>query len=349
LLLATRRSIGAEAHTEGSQLGLYLRSLKNEDRERFDQLMEVPSIKIEAAAEAVEEAVVDDEDTDTTVLIAVISSRENFKSRAASITRTWGESGRVPEGVTIRFFVGVADEGAGVVSGSEEDIANLARDAGIMDQSMVVVMTDAVDDEYPPVRKNSAMIRHLEDIVTAFENDATAPSTFQWIFKVDDDAYVHFDGLLKFVKKRNPEGYQVFGERGYGRKEDLDGLSAGGLVKPYCTGGPGYVFSRATLKRTAPGMDDCVQNADSSPFRQYLWHSDTVIGMCIQKQTDAGCWSDEDYNKNRVFRNNYRHEDPFVEDEKLPIMVSMHPFKDESAMQKHHDRFMKLKAAQKQL
>ncbi len=330
-------SVGAKAHTEGSQLGLYLRSLRSDNEELFNAILKVKSSNNDNADY---DENVDDSMDSMSILIAVISSRANFNTRVATILKTWAQPSLVPEGITIKFFVGAAEGTDDTFSGSDEDIANLAKQAGIQDPSMVQVMTDVVDDEYPPVRKNSAMIRHLDELVTSFENNATAASTFQWVFKVDDDAYVHLNGLIRFVKKRNPVGYHVYGERGYGRKEDLDGLAKGGLVMPYCTGGPGYIFSRPTLKRTAIGMDDCVKEADASPYREYLWHSDVVIGKCFQKQTGTGCWSDKDYDTKRVFRQNHNKEVPFISDSKLEWMVSMHPFKDEVSMLKQHQRYL---------
>lgn len=336
--------VGAKAHTEGSQLGLYLRSLRSENKELFDAIMQVKSTKVDTLAQPLEEDNEDTESEKVSVLIAVITSRENLKTRVPTIMKTWGARELVPTGITIKFFVGCAESIGDSLSGSEEDIENLARDAGIEDISMIQVMKDVVDNEYPPVRKNSAMIRHLDEIVSTYENDATAASTFQWVYKVDDDAYVNLNGLLRFVKKRNPVGYHVYGERGNGRPEDLDGLEKGGLVKPYCTGGPGYIFSRPTLKRAAVGMDECVQEADISPYREYLWHSDVVIGMCVQKQTGTGCWSDDDYDKKRVFRNNFKNEEPFIKDAKLEWMVAMHPFKEEASMLKQHQRYIDMKS-----
>ena len=337
------RSIGAKAHTEGSQLGLYLRALRSDNKELFDAIMKVKSTNVGQLDHALEEDRDETESEKVAVLIAVITSRENLKTRVATIMESWGKPDIVPAAITIKFFVGAAESVGDSISGSVADIENLARIAGIPDTSMIQVMTDVVDNEYPPVRKNSAMIRHLEEIVSAYENDATAASTFQWVYKVDDDAYVHLNGLLRFVKKRNPVGYHVYGERGFGRKEDLDGLSKGGLVKPYCTGGPGYIFSRPTLKRTALGMEECVHQADVSPYREYLWHSDVVIGMCVQKQTGTGCWSDGDYEKKRVFRNNYGKEDPFIKDSKLEWMIAMHPFKDRDSMMNTHKRYLDMK------
>jgi hypothetical protein len=305
--------------------------------------MEVKSTKVETVAHALEEDNDETESEKVSVLIAVITSRENLKTRVATIMDTWGKPDLVPAGITMKFFVGAAESVGDLHSGSMEDIENLAKDAGIEDTSMIQVMTDVLDDEYPPVRKNSAMIRHLDEIVSTYENDATDASTFQWVYKVDDDAYLHLNGLLRFVKKRNPVGYHVYGERGYGREEDLDGLGKGGLVKPYCTGGPGYIFSRPTLKRAAVGMDECVQQADVSPYREYLWHSDVVIGMCVHKQTGAGCWSDGDYEKKRIFRNNFKKAEPLIPDSKLEWMVAIHPFKEEAAMRKQHQRYIDMK------
>jgi hypothetical protein len=312
------------------------------DRAKFDEMMKVPSSH-NGEAESIE-AVGDSDNGGTNILIGVISSRANFKTRVGSIIATWGSQSNIPEEVTIRYFVGAAEASTGIISGSDEDLENLAREAGFADRSQIVVMKDVTDDEYPPVRKNSAMIKHLEKFAADFEDDLADPSTFQWAFKVDDDAYVNFDGLLNFLKKRKQEGFHVYGERGTGRPEDRDGLAKGGLTAPYCTGGPGYVLSRDALRQTAAGMDDCVSNADTSEYREYLWHSDVVIGMCVHKQTGAGCWNDADYDKYRVFRHNLKAEDNFIEDQKLPTMVSMHPFKDDKSMLQLHTRYVDSKA-----
>jgi hypothetical protein len=322
-------------------------SSESEEEAKFDEMIKVASSKVNELDHAAE---FDSEEYTSNILIVVISSRENFKTRAASIIGTWGAKERIPEGVTLRFFVGAeAEAAAGVVtdSGSEEDIAKLAKYAGIVDTSMIVVMNDVFDDEYPPVRKNAAMIEHVDAIVAGFENDSIAPTKFQWCFKVDDDTYVNFDALIKFIRKRNPEGYHVYGKRGSGRPEDRHGLTKGGLEKPFCMGGPGYILSRPTLRETAAGMSDCVQHADSSPYRDYLWHSDVVIGMCVLQKTGAGCWSENDYKKHRIFEHNTKKEYPFIKDNALSSMVSMHPFKDVSSMLKQHLRYMKLELSER--
>mmetsp|Transcript_15235 Transcript_15235/g.35111 ORF Transcript_15235/g.35111 Transcript_15235/m.35111 type:complete len:813 (+) Transcript_15235:81-2519(+) len=339
--------IGSMAHFEGSQLGMYLKNLKENDRVSFDQIMASAEGKNDDNKNANAESMIKETDEiydeNPTVFVGVISSRENFGSRVKSIVETWGNPQNIPEGTLLRFFVGIPPDDSEFYGKSrDEDIEHLAEIAGIKDLSMVVVMDGVVDNEYPPVRKNTAMIEKMNEIVEAFENDVDAPSTFQWIYKVDDDAYVNFSGMLSFIRTRSPEGYHVYGERGTGRKEDSEGLKKGGLVKPYCTGGPGYIMSREMVKATAPRFNECVREFDNSDYREYLWHSDSVIGICIFKVTGAGCWDDKDYYTHRFFRHNLNKEDPFIETDHLGETIATHPFKEYSSMAKQHSRYIEL-------
>ena len=339
--------IGSMAHFEGSQLGMYLKNLKENNRASFDEIMSSAENKKDENKDTNAELIMREADQiyeeSPTILIGVISSRANFASRVKSIMDTWAEPQNIPEGTLLRFFVGVPPKDSEFYNKStEEDIRYLAESAGINDLSMIVVMDGVVDNEYPPVKKNTAMIENLNKIVEVFESSADAPSTFQWIYKVDDDAYVNFDGMLSFIRTRSTEGHQVYGERGTGRKEDREGLKHGGLVKPYCTGGPGYIMSRQTVMETAPRLNECVHEFDNSKYREFLWHSDSVIGLCIYKSTGAGCWDDNDYYKHRIFRHNLKKEDPFIPTADLAETIATHPFKDHVSMTKQHSRYVKL-------
>lgn len=346
-----RECIASMSHFEGSQLGMYLKFLQEQNVTEFAEIMEAAK-QVEAKDAADEtsteelslaESAALDEDG-STVLVGVISSRKAFSTRVKSIMKTWGESQNVPEGTLLRFFVGMPDEGSEYVGKPVEDVADLAAQAGITDLSSIVVMDGVVDDEYPPVRKNTAMIATLNSIVETFENDTEAPSTFQWIYKVDDDAYVNFDAMLSFLRTRSYERHSVYGEQGHGRMEDRDGLRAAGLVKPYCTGGPGYIMTRRTVQDTAPRLSECVRLADASEYRDYLWHSDSVIGLCIYNATGAGCWDDKDYRKHRIFRHNLRKVAVFPESSELSRTIASHPFKDEESMMKQHMRYVEITA-----
>jgi hypothetical protein len=276
------------------------------------------------------------------ILVSIVSSRSNFGTRVKSIMETWAHPSNTPEDVVLRIFVGAPQEDDEFYGKPEEDVANLARIAGIQDFSTIIVMDGVVDNEYPPVRKDSAMFVHADKIAQSFEDNTDNPLKFQWIYQLDDDAYVNFDGLLSFLKTRHAAGYHVYGERGYGRQADREGLSKGGVVKPYCTGGPGYLMSRQTLKDTAPNMMECVRNANESTYRQYLWHSDSVIGVCIYNSTGTGCWDGHDYDKHRIFRHNLKKEDPFPKTAELHKVIATHPFKDAVSMKKQHSRYMQL-------
>jgi hypothetical protein len=335
------------SHFEGSQLGMYLMYLREHDRESFDQIMGSVNRKkdqdkendsLELSMKEGEEQVEDN----PTIFVAVVSSRENFGSRVKAIIDTWADPQNMPEGATIRFFVGEPTTDSEFYGKPYEDIANLAAISGIKDLSKIVVLDNVVDDEYPPVRKNSAMIEKMDEIARGFETDPDAPTNFQWLYKTDDDAYVNFDGLLSFIRTRKYESFSVYGERGIGRAEDREGLKKVGLVKPYCTGGPGYIMSRQTVRETAPHLKACVQMADESEYRKYFWHSDSVIGWCIYNSTGAGCWDDDDYARNRIFRHNLHNEDPFIKTSDLSRTIATHPFKDNDAMMKQHARYIKL-------
>jgi hypothetical protein len=48
-------------------------------------------------------------------------------------------------------------------------------------------------------------------------------------------------------------------------------------------------MSRKALRQTSSDMDDCVSNVDyTSEYREYLWHSDIVIGTNVRTQADLG-------------------------------------------------------------
>lgn len=305
-------SFGSKTSVEGSQLGLYLRNLRENDEGTFNSIFGMDRYGQD-------------------ILVAVVTSRENLSSRVAAIRESWGEASNVPANVHIRYFVG---------NGTESRF-DLLRLAGLEDADELVVMTEVADDEYPPVKKNTNMLKRVHELMNEIEESSDGKQ-FKYVMKVDDDTYVNFDGLLKFLAYRDPtEIHQYWGERGIGYVQDREGLRMAGLKKPYCTGGPGYVLSRQTLDETVEGIDECVQRASSSPYKEFLWHSDVVIGMCVTHQTGIGCYDDASYGKNRVFLNNYRGPENFVKDGDLENVVTMHPFKKEGQMTRQHGRFEK--------
>jgi hypothetical protein len=284
------------------------------------------------------------EESNIRILVAVVSSRQNFGSRVKTLVSTWGDPQNIPQSVTIRYFVGEAPTGSEFYGKPEQEIAHLAQLAGITDCSTIVVMDGVVDDEYPPVRKNTAMLQYLERFVEMSEQSNESPSTFNWIMKVDDDTYLNIDAMVQFLARRKYNEIRLYGRQGFGRNEDKDGLKKAGLLKPFCMGGPGYVMSRATLQETSAIIQQCVYNADISQYKEQLWHSDVVIGMCIYNATGAGCWDDHrnDYYNKYAFVN---LDDPGVfatlNKSKYRQTITMHPLKTEASMQLQHSLLSK--------
>jgi hypothetical protein len=276
------------------------------------------------------------------ILVAVVSSRQNFGSRVKTLVSSWASPQNIPQGVTIRYFVGEAPRDSEFHGKPDHDTAHLAELAGITDLSTIAVMDGVVDDEYPPVRKNTAMLQYLENFIHTFEQES--PNTFNWIMKVDDDTYLNFDALVPFLAKQKQNEVRFYGRQGIGRKEDKDGLKRAGVLKPYCLGGPGFVMSRATLRETAPILPQCVYDTEVSQYKEQLWHSDVVIGMCIYNATGAGCWDDhgDDYYNEYAFVNRY---DPGVfatlNKSNYRQTITIHPLKDEDSMQLQHSLLSK--------
>ena len=129
------------------------------------------------------------------VFVAVMTSRKNLSSRVTAIRESWGHLSNIPAKVKVRYFVG---KGAG--SGSD-----LMRLAGLEDENELVVMEEVEDDEYPPVYKVTNMLVRAEDIMESMEKE-NEDLDFDYVMKVDDDTYMNFDGLLKFLANRHIEG-----------------------------------------------------------------------------------------------------------------------------------------------
>ena len=98
------------AHFEGSQLGMYLKNLKSNDRDAFDQIMARAEDNKKKNNSNKQQSIMREAgqkyDESPTILIGVISSRANFGIRVKSIVDTWGQPQNIPDGVLVRFFVG---------------------------------------------------------------------------------------------------------------------------------------------------------------------------------------------------------------------------------------------------
>ena len=101
-------------------------------------------------------------------------------------------------------------------------------------------------------------------------------------------------------------------------------------------------MSQQALAAASRRFDDCVNEISYSPHKEAVWHSDVVISICITNATDVGCFdNDEDFQRNRVFANNYFAYENFVHKDDLHRVVSMHPYKKRGQMMRQLQRFPK--------
>lgn len=76
------------------------------------------------------------------------------------------------------------------------------------------------------------------------------------------------------------------GQTGRGNNEEF-GLLSLDDDENFCMGGPGVIFSRETLRRIAPHLNECYE-------RLYTTHEDVELGRCVRKYAGISCtWSYE--------------------------------------------------------
>lgn len=311
--------VGSQAAAEGSKLGLHLMHTEGHFATTADDNNDYDTLAVE----------------ELDIIIGVTTSRKEFATRVATLEKTWAKQGGLPDGIAVRYFVG-RNEAANMDASA--DRRALAESARIEDAGAIHVMPGVKDDEYPPVRKNAAMLKALARMAAA--------SGARWVMKSDDDTLVNLAALRVLVERHDDGKAVLLGHRGFGRPSDREGLRQAGLSEPYCMGGPGYVMSRTALARLATELDSCVADADALrpvSVRNNLWHSDTVIGMCLQRKRVGGlkCWSPGGtYQGMKLFAQNYnKNVKDFVIEGDLAGTVSMHPLK---AHQDMVDQFARL-------
>lgn len=253
------------------------------------------------------------------MLVGVASSGKTMGTRVSSIMRTWGRKDVLPENVRIRFFFG---------EDAKDEVTSYLKVHGIP-QEMAVFLPGMKDDQYPPVRKNMAMLNWLQTHMLRSEGDK-----WDWVFKVDDDTLVNWERITSLLTEFSPQSQSLYlGQQGIGRPEDFGKL---GLMKPFCMGGPGYVMSASLLRNMPEGaFPNCAE--DHSQKEDNRWHSDVMAGLCIYEHERLGCW---DRNADMMVREmDHEHKYFFhnvdgnmVNPRHAANMYSLHPFKEIGSM-----------------
>lgn len=118
---------------------------------------------------------------------------------------------------------------------------------------------------------------------------------FQWFIRADDDVYIHMDRLDRFLAQLDPTQRHLIGQAGLGRGTEFKRL-AFAENENFCMGGPGIVFSRATLLQLQYHLDECVQMFAST-------HEDVEVTRCIRAYASLNCtWN---FEMQRLLYHNY--------------------------------------------
>lgn len=193
------------------------------------------------------------------------------------------------------------------------------------------VAMDAEDTEYPPVRRNLAMLMEA----------AAMMEQYTWLLKVDDDTYVDTTRLQRLLTRelKNISSEPHFlGARGFGREKDVPFLDLPESGTGFCMGGPGYLLTKKAMMLVMPHLHSCGDYFSKHEHRDYLWHSDVVISKCVTKWTGLGCWDSgvaksKPYSQGSVFRQYYPSSTNVVRYDS----VTFHPLKTKEGMISYHE------------
>lgn len=185
------------------------------------------------------------------LFVGVMTAAPYLQTRAKAVYETWGRT--VP--------------GKIIFYSSQESVS----------EDLPLVALPDVDDSYPPQKKSFMMLKHMYDHYL---------DSFEWFLRADDDVYVRTDRLEELLRSVDSKKAWFIGQTGRGNNEEFGMLSLEN-DENFCMGGPGVIFSRETLRRMAPFVEDCLQTL-------YTTHEDVELGRCVRRFAGISCtWSYE--------------------------------------------------------
>lgn len=186
------------------------------------------------------------------LFVGVMTAQQYLDTRAVAVYETWAQ--HIPG--KIAFFT------------SEFSVTN---------SKIPIIRLKGVDDSYPPQKKAFMMIKYMHDHYL---------DHFEFFMRADDDVYIRPEKLEQFLRSVNSSLPHFIGQTGRGNSDEYGRLA---LLEyeNFCMGGPGVIFSRPTLARTAPHVGTCLRNMHST-------HEDVEVGRCVQRFAGIPCtWSYE--------------------------------------------------------
>lgn len=185
------------------------------------------------------------------LFVGIMTASRYLDTRAKAVYNTWGRE--VPG--KVMFF------------SSEYSIS----------EHVPLVPLPGVDDTYPPQKKSFMMLKHMYDNYI---------DKYEWFLRADDDVYIRTDRLEDLLRSVDSSKPWFIGQTGRGNHEEF-GLLSLDSDENFCMGGTGVIFSRETLKRMAPYVEQCLRQL-------YTTHEDVELGRCVRRFAGISCtWSYE--------------------------------------------------------
>ena len=186
------------------------------------------------------------------VFVGILTAQEFMKTRVVAVNESW-------------------------VKGIPGKVIIFGKETAYTDDDIPLVRLPGTDDTYPPQKKSFMMLKYMYDHFL---------DHFEFFMRTDDDVYIRPDKLQLLLRSLNSSDPMLVGQPGKGVIEEIGHLS---LLEDenFCMGGPGVIFSRATLTTIGPQIDKCLENIHS-------FHEDVEISRCVQKFAGLRCtWSTE--------------------------------------------------------
>ncbi|CAF0944767.1 unnamed protein product [Rotaria sordida] len=256
--------------------------------------------------------------------IAIISSYERLLIYLPSIFNTWILT------TTIDIEIIIFIEEKSLIS--EEFIENFFFELNknlsqYIKSCLYIVKLKHVENNYPPQKKSFYAMK----FIYAFYRQKTS-----WLLRLDDNAYVNIEELVKWLKSIDHRKTLYIGQGGSGRRN-------GSAIhfpseKYFCMGGSGVILSQSTLIQLGPWLDHCLNNEIRTP------HEDVELGRCILNHVHISCT--KAHNTRSLFYHHYGPRYKFGYDF-TPTIVSqaliIHPINDQNTFQQIFTFYIRLK------
>ncbi|KAI8844795.1 hypothetical protein BC829DRAFT_400046 [Chytridium lagenaria] len=97
-----------------------------------------------------------------------------------------------------------------------------------------------------------------------------------WFIMIDDDSYVFFDNLDRYLKGKNPDDAHYIGQANV--FVGCDGVQKFGDGPNFAHGGSGIVLSRGAIKKMVAGVEGCIRKYKD------CWAGDVRLALCMRDQ-----------------------------------------------------------------